>query len=82
MASDDRLLFDKLVKLQLKRKERLTSCKEFEMLVNLEERIDANMKGLIGEAITNYKSESNTEYIKDVKDTVKRYLNNCIVFNK
>ena len=79
---DDRVIFDKILKSSLKRKELHSVAKEFEALVNLEERLDTNLKGLIGEAITNFKSEVNTEYNNTVKEIVKKYLKSSIVFNK
>ncbi len=81
-TTDDRAIFDNIIKVSLRRKERHSVAKEFEALVNLEERLDANLKGLIGEAITNFKSEVNTEYNNDVKEIVKKYLKSCNVFNK
>lgn len=81
-ASDDRGLIDKILKMQLKRKERYSVAKEFEALINLDERLDANLKGLIGEAIVNFKSESTTEFNNEVKEAVKKYLKGCIIFNK
>ena len=79
---DDRVIFDKIIKVSLRRKELHSVAKEFEALVNLEERLDTNLKGLIGEAITNFKSEVNTEYNNTVKEIVKKYLKSSIVFNK
>ena len=79
---DDRVIFDKILKLSLKRKERHSVAKEFEALVNFEERLDANIRGLIGEAIANFKSEANSEYNNDVKEIVKKYLKSCVTFNK
>ena len=79
---DDRVIFDKIIKASLRRKELHSVAKEFEALVNLEERLDTNLKGLIGEAITNFKSEVNTEYNNTVKEIVKKYLKSSIVFNK
>ena len=79
---DDRIIFDKIIKASLRRKELHSVAKEFEALVNLEERLDTNLKGLIGEAITNFKSEVNTEYNNTVKEIVKKYLKSSIVFNK
>ena len=79
---DDRIIFDKIIKASLRRKELHRVAKEFEALVNLEERLDTNLKGLIGEAITNFKSEVNTEYNNTVKEIVKKYLKSSIVFNK
>ena len=79
---DDRIIFDKIIKASLRRKELHSVAKEFEALVNLEERLDTNLKGLIGETITNFKSEVNTEYNNTVKEIVKKYLKSSIVFNK
>lgn len=81
-CNDEVGLINKIIKLQLRRKEKHAAAKEFESLVNMNERLDVNMKSLIGEAITLFKSESTTEMNKAVKEEVHRYLNSCIVFNK
>ena len=79
---DDRVIFDKILKSSLKRKELHSVAKEFEALVHLEERLDVNTKGLIGEAIANFKSEVTSEHNNNVKEIVKKYLKSCTVFNK
>jgi len=82
MHTDDRTVIDKILKVSLRRKEGFSITKEFEALINLDERLDANLKGVIGEAITNFKSEVNSEYTSDIKELVKKYLRNCVTFNK
>jgi len=72
----------KLAKIFKIKQERISKAKLLEEVINDSKILDANMKSVVGEALSSYRNDVSTEMNKLVRQTISVYLNSEKMFNK